>query len=219
MSSESSEFERVSLKDVNRRIDFHVELGTPLFIELGGMEGRLKSTLVGMEPGSNIMARIPMIPGIRDKLYEGNRVVVRYVHCGSVYGFESIVLGFVMKPTQIMFISYPKVIEIHNLRKYQRVDCFFPVEIEVGRQRCSGAILDISTGGCRLVAELKNPMELSVGGAIKLHFQLSGSRPISGIAQNINRDSEKAVVGVAFNCQETEQRRNIETYVAEMLRY
>lgn len=219
MNSTSLGFERVSLKDVNHRVHFHIDLGTPLIIELGGMEGRLKSTLVGMESGQNMILRIPMIPGIRDKLYEGNRIVVRYVHCGTVYGFESVVLGFVMKPTQVMFISYPKVIEIHNLRKYQRVDCFFPVEIEVGSQRHCGAVLDISTGGCRLVAELSGPLELNVGGAVKLYFQLTGSRPLSGIAQNINRDSEKATIGIAFNCPELEQRRNIETYVAEMLKY
>lgn len=115
-------------EEVLRGKILNIGLGTRLQVQLSGMEGQFRSNLVGMEPERYLIVQVPMMTGILNKLQEGNRATVRYLYSGYIYGFSSTVMHFSTKPAPLLFLAYPKTVEIIELRKSKRVDCFFPGE-------------------------------------------------------------------------------------------
>jgi c-di-GMP-binding flagellar brake protein YcgR len=133
----------------------HIDLGSPIYVEIGAVQGRLKSKLIGMEE-DYLIIRTPLgPPGTRSKCYDGNSVVVRYIHHGTVYGFESKIIGTIITPYNLMFISYPKIIAEQSLRENERFDCYFPCHINMGEVEGPGTIVDISMGGCRCIVPIE----------------------------------------------------------------
>jgi len=126
------------------------EMGAPLLIQLGGVASHVKATLVGLMPESYVLIALnDKITGLENKLFEGNDVVVRYLESGTVYGFQSQIIGRVTKPHSLIFLSYPKVVARKELRHNERVPVLWPAKAEALGRVVTGAILDISSGGCR----------------------------------------------------------------------
>lgn len=126
------------------------EMGAPLLVQLGGVASHVKATMVGLIPESYVLiALTDKITGIENKLFEGNDVVVRYLDAGAVYGFQSQIIGRVTKPHRLIFLSYPKVVARKELRHNERVPVLWPAKAEALGRIFTGAILDISSGGCR----------------------------------------------------------------------
>jgi hypothetical protein len=144
---------------------------------------------------------------------------VRYMYSGSVYGFYSTVLHFITKPSPLLFITYPKTIEIIELRKSKRVDCFFPGQAKIQEKEHQGAIVDLSTGGCKFSidtsGEIRVP-QMEVGENINLSFQLIGSpQPhiFLGKVRSISREQGKVVVGIQFGALDTKIVKSIEALI------
>jgi c-di-GMP-binding flagellar brake protein YcgR len=197
----------------------NIGLGTRLQVQIGGMDGQFKTILVGMSPEEYLLIQLPMMAGILNKLYEGNRVTVRYMYAGSVYGFHTTILHFITKPSPSLFLTYPKSIEIIELRKGKRVDCFFPGLAKIQDKELQGAIVDISTGGCKFSIDTSGevrvpPME--VGENFNLSFQLIGSpQPdtFPGRVRSISREQGKVVLGIQFDALDTEIVKSIEALI------
>jgi c-di-GMP-binding flagellar brake protein YcgR len=197
----------------------NIGLGTRLQVQIAGMDGQFKSVMVGMSPEEYLLIQLPMMAGILNKLYEGNRVTVRYMYSGSVYGFHSTVLYFITKPSPLLFLNYPKTIEILGLRKTKRVDCFFPCLAKIQEKELQGALVDISTGGCKLSIDTSGEVrvpQMEVGENITLSFQLIGSpQPHSFLAKvrSISREQERVVLGIQFDALDTETVKTIEALI------
>jgi c-di-GMP-binding flagellar brake protein YcgR len=197
----------------------NIGLGTRLQVQIAGMEGQFRSVLVGMSPEEYVLIQLPMMAGILNKLYEGNRVTVRYMFAGSVYGFQSTVLHFVTKPSPLLFVKYPKTIEIIGLRKTKRVDCFFPGMAKVQEKELQGALVDISTGGCKFSIDTSGEAivpQMEMGENITLSFQLIGSpQPHSFQAKvrSISREQVRVVLGIQFDALDTETVKTIEALI------
>jgi c-di-GMP-binding flagellar brake protein YcgR len=197
----------------------NIGFGTQLQVELMGREGHFKSILVGMEPDKYLLIKLPMMPGILNKLYEGNRVTVRYMYSGSVYGFHSIVLHYVTKPSSLLFVAYPKTIEVLQLRNSKRVDCLFPGKAKIQEKEYTGTIEDISTGGCRFsipTSDESTVPKMEIGESIQLSFQLIGCpqpQTVSGIVRGLSLDLTKVVVGIQFDAVSKETVDSIEALI------
>ncbi len=124
----------------------NIGVGTRLQTQFGnkGDEFKIASVLVGIVPDEYLLIRVPAIPGILDKLHQGFSTVVRYVYAGNVYGFNSTIISYTLKPSLIVFIAYPSWIESMNLRQTQRLDCLLPASVQIGMHLCKGVIADIS---------------------------------------------------------------------------
>src|SRR5208283_2410937 len=130
-----------------------IELGANLLIQLPDDTTRLKATLVGMKLDEYLIIQMPAIPGISSRLQKGIDIVKRYVMNGCVYGFVSSILSTISSPALICFTSYPEYVEMVNMRKEKRLDCFFPASSKVNQLVLNGAIVDICSEGCRLVLD------------------------------------------------------------------
>jgi c-di-GMP-binding flagellar brake protein YcgR len=206
-------------EDVLRGKILNIGLGTQMQIQLGGMEGPFKSSLVGMVRDKYLMIQLPMMTGILNKLFEGNRVTARYIYSGSVYGFHSTVLAFITKPSPLLFLAYPKIVEILDLRNSKRVDCFFPAHAKIHEEEYKGVILDISTGGCKFsidtACNVRIP-DMEIGESISLSFQLIGRpepRTVLGKVRTTSRDQGRVVVGIQFDALDSEMANSIEALI------
>ena len=197
----------------------NISLGTPMQIQLGGMDGPFKSSLVGIVREKFVMIQLPMITGILNKLHDGNRVTARYLYSGSIYGFHSTVLAYITKPAPLLFLNYPRIVEILDLRECKRVDCFFPADAKIQEGEYKGLILDISTGGCKLSLDISGNIQIphmEVGESINLSFRLIGSsepQTVLGKVRTISRDQGKVVVGIQFDALDSEMVKSIEALI------
>ena len=143
---------KISDPDTGKRI--FIELGTEFQIEIEGITFRLKSTLVGMELGQYLIIKTPSFPSevgnIKQKLFPGIEIVVRYLHKGTVFGFRTQLIEAFFTPRRLLFLEYPKVIEHYDLRSNRRVECIIPAKIILKEKETEGTILDINEKGCRI---------------------------------------------------------------------
>jgi len=192
--------------DTGKRIS--IELGTQLEIEIEGVPTRIKSSLVGIEPDEYLIIKAPeaaLPDSIKNKLFRGNQIVVRYLCKGTLFGFRSQLVQVTSTPIRLLFVEYPKTIEAYDLRSHERVDCFLPAKIEIKDEEKNGAILDISEGGCRCVIKSSEGEKLpsvQIGELITLSCQFPGTESeqvISGEVKNVGMDKQKAVLGIQFH--------------------
>ena len=179
-----------------------IESGAVMMLKVEGVQGDLKSIFVGMEPGNFLVIRIPRIGAFSKKITEGNQFIARYVHNGMVYGFQSTILGHFNREHLLLLVgSYPKVIETHNLRKDQRVDCYFPAALEVNGAPFEGVVVDISPNGCRFCYEKieeKKELKVELNQDVTIHCQLvgiEGTQKLSGKVQNMASSQRSVSVG------------------------
>ena len=185
---------------------YEVELGTPLQVQLEKMPDRFKSVLVGIDPGQYMIIRQPIADDAKAIFVPGKAVVIRFLHRGSVYGFQTEIISVVKVPAALLFIKYPAKIEDHNLRNHKRIDCYLPSHLQVGKMTFNSRIIDLSKGGCQVAIEISevegisNPID--VDQQVNLSFSLpglAGEVNIEGVVKKILNDKNQIKIGTKFN--------------------
>ena len=83
-----------------------IELGTDLTLDIQGLEGKMKSNLVGLVPSEFLIIAAPVgVTGIRQRLFEGNKMTLRYRQHGSVYGFKTQIITMITKPKPMLILA------------------------------------------------------------------------------------------------------------------
>ena len=199
-----------------------VEIGTEMQLEIDGVSSRIRSQLIGMEPNEYMIVKTPTLSqfgGISVKLYSGNRVVVRYVFGGSVYGFETSIIESISSPYRLLFLKTPKVVSERNIRANRRMNTTLPGRVIAGDSVIEGTITDISIEGCRFEARRNKdaaaPLE-ELGTAIDIALQLpgvSGELSLKGIIRNVRKDGDSLELGLAFSGLDENAQLSIDSYV------
>jgi hypothetical protein len=190
-----------------------IELGANLLIQLPDDTTRLKATLVGMKLDEYLIIQMPAIPGITSRLQKGVDIVKRYVMNGCVYGFVSSILSTISSPALICFTAYPEYVEMVNMRKEKRLDCFFPASSKVNELVLNGAIVDICSEGCRLVLDDESSSSYiksgRVGDRIAILTSAIGNSPTSGEIKAVQNEMGRVGLGIQFIGLEDTTRNNI----------
>lgn len=195
--------------DFNKERRISIEFGTQLQVEIDGVSFNFKSTLIGIEPNRYLIINAPVtLPygSIKQKFFRGNKIIVRYLYKGTVFGFQSELIEDIYRPLRLLFVKYPEMIEEHNLRSQERIDCFFPVKIKSKSEERDGVILDISNGGCCCVSEKTVndeellPIQIDEEVALKFQFpQIEGEQVVLGKVKSIKRDKKQITLGIMFH--------------------
>lgn len=199
-----------------------IKLGTQVKIEIEGVGIRLRGTLVGMEPGEYLIVKLQdaTFDGLKDGLFQGNKIIVRYVYEGSVFGFLSKLIETILTPIKLLYIEYPRIIENFDLRSQKRMDCFLPSSIIIRDEERQGSILDISEGGCCfLINMLKGEKLLSVqiDEQITLRCQfpgIEGEQMVSGKARKFSMDKKETALRIQFYDLDPEVKNTIAHYIS-----
>jgi c-di-GMP-binding flagellar brake protein YcgR len=202
----------------DREVNLTAGLGTELLIEIKGTGKKFKSHLVGMEPEAYLIIRLPLTLGIMDRIKPQSAFIVRYVCSGNVYGFSTSVLGSIINPLRLVFLSYPEKVEIVNLREKARVCCHLPAIAYLENKKLEGVILDINSKGVRFVSTTpkeEKHIQVKLGDDIKLSFPIVGMEGIQdfyGKVRNTVQDRERISLGVEFEMLDSTLSDKIESY-------
>lgn len=211
-------------KDSGQGMRLTAEPGSQMMLQFEGIEDRLKSILVGLEPSSYLIIRAPLFVD-RSMLQEGKPVIVRYVYCGSVYGFRTSIISSIRRPFPLLFLAYPGSVEKFNLRKKVRVSCHIPGAMTFNSENLAGLILDISESGCRFVGKapkVEAAVQVAAGDEIEISFPLLGLEGLQifrAKARTISQDRETISVGMEFLEMEPEMSNRIVQYVESVSDY
>lgn len=205
----------------NSGFRLNMNLGAALQIEIQGLDAKIKTKLIGMETWEYLIIKAPVgYAGIRSKMVEGNKVVVRYVQEGNVYGFEAFILAVINKPTSLLVIDYPSAVVEKTLRKSERKDCYINCMIEIDAKETEGALVDISTTGCRCIAPNINPVDKQVpqiGDSISLVFDSPAEdwqMVLEGSIANTTEYHAAARLGIKFGEGIEDKLQHIEKLIA-----
>lgn len=130
-----------------------VPTGTRMLLTLPGVFDNIPTDLVGIVQGEYLILKMPMVPGIRARLGQGEPVTIRYLCGGVIYGFGTSVITFISRPGFLVFLAFPDVVEQLELRQHRRVNCLLPCALHVPGCILSGIMLDVSLGGCRVALD------------------------------------------------------------------
>lgn len=185
-----------------------LDIGTRMAVSLGmqqqGDAGRIAADLVGMVHFEYLILRLPWVPGLRSRLVNGASATVRFVSNGDLCGFQTQIVTHIAKPSLLLFIEYPEVIEKLALRQHKRVHCALPVQMHSRRGDAQGVIADLSMGGCRMAVDVRGQQGLRqtvVDDALVLRVPLtSGGIPlaVTCTVRSVDIDVSRMQLGLAF---------------------
>ena len=183
-----------------------LKTGIEIFINIEGVEFRLKSFITGVHHGQYLLIQCPKMTTIDIKLYEGNAVRVVYMYSGIVCSFRSTILNFIKNPSRLIFLSYPESVAINELRKDNRVNCSLKTSVTAPdhEMECTGTILDISMKGCKFEAAVlaQSFVSLQLGDKLLLALELTGSKEtisFTGELRNFKQEGSRMTMGIEFD--------------------
>jgi c-di-GMP-binding flagellar brake protein YcgR len=221
--------------------------GTKALLEPVRSGKRIKTVFVGLDKGNYVALKLPLNRQIIDSLGKDARVTVRFMQEGGVIcGFDTQVAGAVVRPFPILFLAYPQTLEVLTLRESPRVSCFLPVTVFHDAEDHAGAVVNISSGGCRIVlggsgdeaapmAETGDeagkapadkgaatvpdiPKDAEIFCQIRL-FDAQEDSYVKGVVRNVARKGDALSLGVQFDELSEEIQESIQGYVRTVIRH
>ncbi|WP_027186055.1 flagellar brake protein [Desulfovibrio inopinatus] len=211
-------------EEKEQSVYFGITPGTPVLVELKGLGGRFKTYFVGLVPNKSFITRMPMAIDVREHIYPDKNVMVRFLSEGVIYSFKASIDGSIMRPVPLLFVSYPDKIEVVNLRKSQRVDCFLPVIAHLDELRYEGMITNISTSGCLMsfAKEDAKMVDLVKEGSTFqsefFFFDKSDTLHVDSKVKSI-KHGEIPSLGIEFISLKQELKQHLEKYVETIRQY
>ena len=184
-----------------------VDLGTLIQVEVGGLNSRLPTHLIGIEPGRYWIMRTPekIIRGDYP-VSAGDELVLRYLWEGTAYAFRTEILAFVNHPDRLMFVTAPKEVAELSLRAMERLTALLPAQLNVAGTRVEGALENVSKSGCRFIARAssveRSGAEPEKDMAVTIEFAitgLEGVQQLPGTIRNVDRPGERWCLGIRFD--------------------
>lgn len=203
-----------------------VPLGGELLAEISKMNLRLKISLVGIEKGNFLLAKVPpndLVGTFRSEAVRESDIRMTFLHEDRVYGFTTEILNIVSNPAKLFFFAYPKNIEAMNVRSDARYECVLPAITMLGHEIISMVIVDISREGCQCLVKTSNVRNQSVFGLLQvdkrmdIKVQFPGSEYQSGLTgkiRTLSRDADKILLGVKFEEMPPSTKAQFSDYLA-----
>jgi c-di-GMP-binding flagellar brake protein YcgR len=208
---------------VQRSSGIHVELrhDMPVVLQFARDGAKFASRIVGVEPYKFIIAKMPLAPGIRSLLFPGQGLTLRFECDGIIYGFDTEIANFVLKPAPLLILAYPVSTEKIELRRYKRLSCLLPVRLANDFAHSLAFMVDVSRGGCRLVVD-KNDIDgvfnVMTGDTVTIHAlrELFGGQDLRATIANATQKDHKAILGASFAEDDSEMGRLVERFVGRV---
>ena len=194
-----------------------IDLGDSMLFKLDTVDGFLKTQFIGMRENQYLVTTMPKGSAmIRDKFFEGNTVLVRYLYRGSIFAFQSQVTGVVNHPDKLVFLSYPAIISRQELRREPRMECNLKGVIDCGKTRQSGSVLDISRSGCRFTMTPPLKVKLNQRQNVTMHLDIDQSHDalsLTGNIRSMESSDQSIVLGIQFLDMEKPTQELINSFV------
>lgn len=152
----------LSLVDVKRLHAMHP--GMPVDLQITTPKGtkRVRTEFLGREGSRLLMLKFPdeaKWGSLRDTIFADSELIARYIleqESGEIVAFKTQVVFVLSKPIHMIFVNFPKAIQLHGLRSTKRTVTSVPVRLfdETNEHYLrEGMIVDVSHTGCRIAVK------------------------------------------------------------------
>jgi c-di-GMP-binding flagellar brake protein YcgR len=149
--------------------DTSVRPGDTMHIDRSLDGARLTARMIGYLKGKSIIITIPADEQGSIYLKEGESIVAKVFSGKHVLAFPCTVLAVVTKPFPHIHLNYPSEVAGIVVRRSGRANVRIIAAIEAGREKTSGIITDLSTGGISLSTRSTS---IEIGTRMTLNFKL-----------------------------------------------
>jgi hypothetical protein len=188
--------------------DLQLQYGEHILLRPAGLDYRLTTHVVGMEPRSYLIVRLSSLGmdahHVYPHLYKDNEIKLFIANEGMLLGYRSAILAFNAAPYRHLYIAYPNEGESFTLREHDRYQCHLPAVLQGQGHNLAGMVIDVSMSGCRVCLdppEEDTSFAPAVGNPTRLTFSLL-SRDNAGSVdcevRNVGRAKGKLVLGLRF---------------------
>ena len=162
-------------------------------------------SLIGLLQDEFLLITLPKkYKSVQSKLYAGNQMVVKYLHGGSVYAFQTSVIEMITDPIRALALEYPKVVQHRELRNNKRRPVVIPGRVEAKKSEFPIIVNDISKKGCQFRHQDRIP--LREGDLLRIYCKFPGFSEETGAmacVRNVRREGGTLSIGAEF--QDTTQ--------------
>nr|NJM03420.1 flagellar brake protein [Desulfobacula sp.] len=123
------------LLELNKSEGIYIDIGTQVYLEIEGVNFSVTSVFIGMLKDEFMIVTLPKrYKTVQNKLYPGNKIVIKYLFDGSVFAFQTSVIETITNPIKALAIEYPKVVQQRELRIAKRNFVVIPGRVEAKKQ-------------------------------------------------------------------------------------
>jgi len=205
--------------------DLDIAPGTRVLLDFLWPGKKYWAEFIGMKRGRYILLHPPVNAKTLENYKQDTQATVRYVHENyHVCGFSAWVQKLIVKPVPLLFLSFPKHVEVLNMRRHDRTTSVVPVTVYHDEKECRGFIVNISKGGCRIVVKDGDGKGFTPeqGAEIFSSFRLlDGNKDIYalGLVRSAEKNGDKISLGVQFKELADDVSGSIEEFVLSLKEY
>lgn len=204
-------------------VNLEVALGADLVVTFPGMQRGYRGRVVGFDPYEFLVANVRLPSSVRGGMGYKDTIVVKYLHEGTVYGFETLVLNHITRPAPLLFFEYPESIEKLDLRNASRTNCNIDSTLHTADSDYDCLVVNASDTGCRLSVavgsrDALNMVEVGDDMVVSMRLGNLGNIKIPVTIKNIVAKQGVLLLGCMFIDISEEEQQLISTYVERIAR-
>jgi c-di-GMP-binding flagellar brake protein YcgR len=184
--------------------NIYIDIGNRVYLEIDGVNFSAICIFIGMLRDEFMIITFPkQYKTIKNQLFSGNKMVVKYLYDGSVYAFKTSVIETITSPIKAIAIEYPKVVQQRELRVVKINDVVIPGKFEAKNIEFKAVVFDISKKGCRFTYKDKksNVTALRESALLRVYMQFPGVADEIGVMaciRNVKKEHGKLSIGAEF---------------------
>ncbi|MCQ8880068.1 flagellar brake protein [Pseudoalteromonas shioyasakiensis] len=186
---------------------------------------RVKTEFVGLLNDRFIVLNYPSVrrlPNAGEYLQDGVVLIIRAVlesGGGQVIAFRQQVMSVASHPAKLIFLNFPKQVQMFSLRSHTRIPTLLPAAIKFSDDReQQGIIKDISATG--VMFEIKSKDDLSATKNTQCNILLNkenqGMREFSGEICSVRSLATHVQFGVQLHASEDEMKKFMKDHFIDL---
>ncbi|OFZ54244.1 MAG: hypothetical protein A2328_03155 [Bdellovibrionales bacterium RIFOXYB2_FULL_36_6] len=190
--------------ELNKSEGIYIDIGTQVYMEIEGVNFSVTSVFIGMLKDEFMIVTLPKrYKSVQNKLYTGNKIIIKYLYDGSVFAFQTSVIETITNPIRALAIEYPKVVQQRELRNIKRNFVVIPGRVEAKKTEFPIVVFDISKNGlCFKYKDNKqNISTLKENDLIRAYCSFPGMSEEVGalsVVRNVRREQGQLSIGIEF---------------------
>lgn len=190
--------------ELNKTEGIYIDIGTRVYLEIEGVNFSVTSIFVGLLTNEFMIVTLPKrYKSVKNKLFPGNKMVVKYLYDGSVFAFQTSVMEIITKPIRALAVEYPKVVQRRELRVVKRNQVVIPGRVEAKQTEFPVVLNDVSKKGCRFkyIDDKTSMTPLRENDILRVYCQFPGvTEEVGAMAcvRNVIREKNQLIIGAEF---------------------
>lgn len=202
-----------------------LEMGTRLNLQIKPDDVPLCADFIGMETDKYIIVTAPHAsPACIARLLQEDQISASFFNKETALVFETRVLTMISDPARLLFLEYPKTVQLQDRRAQKRMSCLLPARIGIRSEERQGSVVNINKRGCR--CRIENQDEAA--GYPDLHEQLAlhlrlpemdDEVELRGDVRNISHYAHLTCLGILFQQHSLETQKALSQYILSTYDY